>query len=191
MLWGGHIGGLEFRRSADGETRLHGRFPYGVATLLQGGPDRRREVFEARAFGASVADQGDIHLLVGHDFAKPLASRAAGSLTLRDDADALTLEAVLPAELRAVSYVQDFLGTLAAGLVKGVSPGFRVPQGGDLVKREGDGLMRVVRSAELVEISVVTVPAYPQAQVEARSWEPHQDRQPHRAAFNPLNRWRV
>lgn len=191
MLWGGHMGGLEIRKSADGATRLHGRFPYGVATLLQGGPDRRREVFEARAFGASVADQGDIHLLVGHDFAKPLASRAAGSLTLRDDADALTFEAVLPAELRAVSYVQDFLGTLAAGLVKGVSPGFRVPQGGDLVKRDGEGLMRVVKSADLVEISVVTVPAYPQAQVEARSWEAHQDRQPQRAAFNPLNRWRV
>ncbi|NUB42866.1 HK97 family phage prohead protease [Fertoebacter nigrum] len=188
MLWGGSNGGLELRRSADGATRLRGRFPYGVATLLQGGPDRRREVFEARAFGASVADGGDIHLLVGHDFDKPLASRAAGSLILTDDAEALTFEADLSPELRAVSYVADFLGTLAAGLVKGVSPGFRVPAGGDLVKRDGEGLMRVVRSADLVEISVVTKPAYPAAQIEARNWQPGGGSH---TKLHPLNRWRL
>jgi HK97 family phage prohead protease len=188
MLWGGSCGGFEIRNSADGATRLRGRFPYGRATLLQGGPNHRREVFEARAFGASVADGGDIHLLVHHDFDKPLASRAAGSLTFTDDDDALTFEAELSPELRAVSYVQDFLGTLAAGLVTGISPGFRVPEGGDLVKRDGSGLLRVVRSADLIEISAVTKPAYPAAQIEARNWQPGAGIQP---ARHPLNRWRV
>lgn len=191
MLWGGSNGGLEIRTSAGGTTVLRGRFPYSVPTTLQGGRERRREVFQARAFGASVADGGDIHLLVHHDFDRPLASRAAGSLDLSDDDDALTFEARLSPDLEGVSHVRDFLGTLRAGLVKGISPGFRVPDGGDLVKRDGEGLMRVVRSADLIEISCVTKPAYPAAQVEARSWEVHQERQPFRGPVHPISRWRA
>jgi HK97 family phage prohead protease len=172
MLWGGVTGGLELRTSGDGATVLRGRFPYAVPTVLRDGRDRRREVFEARAFGASIAGGSEVHLLVHHDFDRPLASRRAGSLTLTDDDDALTFEARLSPELRGVGYVSDFLGALGAGLVGGVSPGFQVPAGGDEVRRDGTGLMRVVRTAELVEISAVTKPAYPQAQIEARNWNP-------------------
>lgn len=192
MLWGGSKGGLEVRTSADGSTVLRGRFPYAIPTVLSDGREKRREVFEARAFGASVAGAGDVHFLVHHDMNKPLASRGAGSLTLEDTDDALTFEATLAPEMRSVGYVQDFLGTLAAGLVGGISPGFRVPQGGDKVKRSGAGIMRVVRSADLIEISAVTKPAYPAAQIEARNWTP--ELQPdglgvglHRS----LNRWRA
>ncbi|WP_121630323.1 HK97 family phage prohead protease [Tropicibacter alexandrii] len=172
MLWAGSKGGLEVRTSAGGATVLRGRFPYAVPTVLQGGRDRRQEVFAARAFGASIAAGGDIHLLVHHDFDRPLASRSAGSLRLQDNDDALTFEATLAPEMRDVGFVRDFLGTLEAGLVGGISPGFRVTEGGDYVKRAGDGLMRVVQSADLIEISAVTKPAYPQAQIEARSWGP-------------------
>lgn len=188
MLWGGHNGGLEVRTLAGGETRLSGRFPYAIETVLSDGQEQRREVFEARAFGASVADGGDVHLLVHHDFDRPLASRAAGSLTIEDSDAALTFEATLAPELRDVGYVRDFLGTLAAGLVGGISPGFRVPKGGDKVRRDGSGITRVVRSASLVEISAVTKPAYPQAQIEARRWTPdHHVFQ----AVNPAYRWRA
>ncbi len=188
MLWGGSTGGLELRTLADGATCLRGRFPYSVSTVLSDGPEKRREVFEARAFGASVADGGDVHLLVHHDMNKPLASRGAGSLTLEDTDDALTFEATLAPEMRSVGYVKDFLGTLAAGLVGGISPGFRVPQGGDRVKRSGTGIMRVVRFADLIEISAVTKPAYPAAQIEARSWEPEKTVE---AGFQHLKRWRL
>lgn len=190
MLWAGSKGGLEVRTSADGATVLRGRFPYAVPTVLQGGRERRREVFEARAFGASVAAGGDIHLLVHHDFDRPLASRAAGSLEIRDGDDALTFEATIAPEMRGVGYVTDFLGTLAAGLVGGISPGFRVTDGGDLVKRDSDGLLRVVRSAELIEISAVTKPAYPQAQIEARNWTPCAAVED-RTLAHALNRWRL
>lgn len=188
MLWGGSKGGLEVRTSADGATVLRGRFPYAVPTLLQGGRDRRREVFEARAFGASIADGGDVHLLVHHNFDRPLASRGAGSLTLEDTDEALTFEATLAPEMRAVGYVVDFLGTLGAGLVGGISPGFRVPEGGDFVKRDGGGIMRVVRSADLIEISAVTKPAYPAAQIEARNWTPDRTGKPR---LNAAQRWRA
>lgn len=192
MLWGGSTGGLEIRTSADGATVLRGRFPYAVPTILSDGREKRREVFEARAFGASVSDGGDVHLLVHHDMNKPLASRGAGSLSLMDTDTALTFEATIAPEMRSVGYVQDFLGTLAAGLVGGISPGFRVPQGGDKVKRSGSGIMRVVCSADLIEISAVTKPAYPAAQIEARNWTP--DVQPDGLGgglHHTLNRWRA
>lgn len=185
MLWGGSKGGLEVRTLASGETRLSGAFPYSRPTTLGEG---RREVFEARAFGASIADGSDVHLLVHHDMNKPLASRAAGSLSLEDTDEALTFEATIAPEMRSVGYVQDFLGTLAAGLVGGISPGFRVPQGGDTVKRSGGGIMRVVRSANLIEISGVTKPAYPAAQIEARNWTPELATNPR---VNAAQRWRA
>jgi HK97 family phage prohead protease len=189
MLWGGATGGLEVRTSADGGTVLRGRFPYRAPTVLRGGRDRRREVFEARAFGASVTAGGEVHLLVHHDFDRPLASRGAGSLTLTDADDALTFEARLAPELRDVGYVSDFLGALGAGLVGGISPGFTVPTGGDEVRRDdGGGLMRIVRAAELVEISAVTKPAYLAAQIEARNWKPAEA--PRRTARPAALRWR-
>ncbi len=187
MLWAGSKGGLEVRTGADGMAVLSGRFPYAVPTVLQGGRERRREVFEAGAFGASVAHGGDIHLLVHHDFDRPLASRGAGSLTVLDTNDALTFEARIAPELRGVGYVSDFLGALAAGLIGGVSPGFRVASDGDYVKRDGEGLLRVVRRADLIEISGVTKPAYPEAQIEARDWRCR----PRPSPAHPLNRWRA
>ena len=192
MLWGGHNGGLEVRTLTGGETRLSGSFPYAVATVLSDGREQRREVFEARAFGGSLTSGGDVHLLVHHDFDRPLASRAAGSLTIEDSDEALTFEATLAPEMRSVGYVRDFLGTLAAGLVGGISPGFRVRQGGDRVMRDGAGLMRSVRSADLFEISAVTKPAYTNAQIEARSWEVTPERgAPGAALHRTLNRWRA
>ena len=188
MLWAGLKGGLEVRNSADGQTVIEGRFPYAVPTVLQSGRDRRREVFSARAFGQSIETGAEVHLLVNHDFGKPLASRSAGSLELRDDDDALHFEARLSPDLREVGWVRDFLGTLSAGLVGGISPGFRVPEGGAVVKRDGGGLLRVVRSAELVEVSAVTRPAYPEAQIEARCWKVERSR---RRDVHPLDRWRL
>jgi hypothetical protein len=190
MLFGGSHGGIEVRQSGDGATRLRGTFPYGVAAILsQDGSDRRREVFSARAFSERIDAGEDVHLLVGHDFDRPLASRAAGTLTLRDGDDALEFEAVLAPELRGVGFVRDFLGTLAAGLVKGLSPGFVVPEGGEAVKRDGDGLIRVVSRANLIELSAVTKPAYSHAQLEARNWQPHG---PQREGLaRTLQRWRA
>jgi HK97 family phage prohead protease len=192
MLWGGHAGGLEVRNNSDGSTVLRGRFPYQVRTVLQDGRERRSEVFEARAFASKVDDGADIHFLSGHDFNKPLASRAAGSLVVRDADDALTFEATIAPELRAVSHVSDFIGTLAAGLIGGISPGFRVASNGESVTRDGDGLLRSVRAADLIEISAVTKPAYPTAQIEARNWQAEEAYSIHRLDIGPRGRewWR-
>ena len=56
------------------------------------------------------------------------------------------------------SWAQDALAALAAGLTTGLSPGFRVARGGDMVTRSGDGLVRTVTRADLYEVSLVTTP---------------------------------
>jgi HK97 family phage prohead protease len=183
MLFAFTAGELEVRAEG-GITRLRASFPYGAETELAAG---RREVFAPHAFAASVGDGAhDVHLLVGHDFGKPLASRAAGSLQLRDTDSALEIEATIEA---STSWARDFMAAHAAGLIRGLSPGFRVPTGGERIERRGNDLLRTVTTAVVSEFSAVTKPAYPQAQIEARNWNPGASR----AATGPraIARWRL
>ncbi|CAM3376675.1 hypothetical protein SAMN04488021_106123 [Paracoccus aminovorans] len=173
MLWGASLGALELR-SEGGATRLRAMFPYGAETELAAG---RYEVIAARAFAGRIEWGEDIHLLAGHDFNRPLASRAAGTLQLRDTDSALQIEATIDGQ---TSWPRDFLAAHASGLIRGLSPGFRVPRGGERIERRAAGTLRTVTAADLFEVSAVTRPAYSQAQIEARAWEIHQDRQPYR-----------
>lgn len=185
MLHGYDQGGLELRKRASGALALRGRFPYGRAAVLSDGGRTgrpRKEVMAPRAFAYRVdRPEEDIHLLIGHSYDRPLASRGAGTLTLRDGDDALTFEASISPEMQDVTYVRDFLGGFAAGLIMGLSPGFRIPPERAVPKAEetveedpaeGSALIRTVFQALLYELSVVTRPAYTDAQVEARNWTP-------------------
>jgi len=111
----------------------------------------------------------------------------AGNLQLRDGDDALEITAEIES---GTSWARDFLAAHASGLVRGISPGFRVSAGGERVEHRGDGLLRTITKAALFEVSTVTRPAYPQAQIEARCWGAErltgQTFPPH-----PLYRWRA
>ncbi|MDM7255201.1 MAG: HK97 family phage prohead protease [Paracoccus sp. (in: a-proteobacteria)] len=184
MLWGAASGALELRATESGGVRLSGRFPYATETELAPG---RAERIEARAFAARIEAGGDIHLLAGHDYAKPLASRHAGTLEIRDTDTALEFEADLSG---GTSWARDFIEAHRAGLIRGLSPGFRVPAGGERIERRGDGLVRSITRAELFELSAVTRPAYPQAQIEARCWHPGAEASDPRL-MRHLHRWRL
>ncbi|UWR34484.1 HK97 family phage prohead protease [Sulfitobacter sp. W027] len=150
----------------------------------------RREMIAARAFADRLDRGEDVHFLSGHDFNKPLASRSAGSLTLTETDDALIIEARISADMGQVSYVRDFLSAHAAGLVRGLSPGFRVRPGGETVEARGGAILRTIRAADLIEISAVTKPAYPQAQIEARNWQPVAEAAQRVVSVHPAIRWR-
>lgn len=184
MLWGGLNGSLELRAEG-GTTRLRATFPYGAEAEIAPG---RFERIAPRAFAARIASGEDIHLLAGHSYDRPLASRSAGNLTLTDGYDALTVEAEIDG---GTSWAADFIAAHRAGLIRGLSPGFRVPRGGERIEQRAQGVLRTITAADLFEVSTVTRPAYTQAQVEARSWQTHQDRQPVRAPVYALNRWRA
>lgn len=175
---------LEERARRSGR-RLRGRFPYNSTAVLSDGGRTgrpRKERFAPRAFAYNVEKEDvDIRLLVGHDFGKPLASREAGTLVLKDGEDALTFTATIPAEMEEASYVRDFLAGHSAGLVRGISPGFRIPPRRTVPDAErvdeedpaeGRALIRTIMQALLFELSVVTSAAYPNAEVEARNWTP-------------------
>ena len=183
MLWGASLGALELRNDG-GATRLRAVFPYATETELAPG---RREAVAPRAFASRIDAGEDIHLLSGHDYGKPLASREAGSLTLRDTDAGLEIEAEIDT---GTSWARDFLAAHKAGLIRGLSPGFRVLPGGERIEQRGETLVRTVTAAALFELSAVTRPAYPQAQIEARSWKPGTEKtMASQRRF--INRWRA
>ena len=164
MLWGAATGALELRADSKGGVRVSGRFPYATETELAPG---RAERIEARAFADRVNSGEEIHLLFGHDYDRPLASRSAGSLEITDTDAALEFRASIDGN---TTWAADFLAAHKAGLIRGLSPGFRVPKGGETIERRGDGLLRSITKAALFEISACTRPAYSAAQIEARAW---------------------
>ena len=191
--------GLELRAAGDGTRRLSGKFPYNRRAVLDAGGKGRRpkkEQFAPRALSFAVDDpERDIHLLSGHSFDRPLASKKARTLILKDTDAALTFEAILTPEIQEASWAKDFLAAFAAGLVGGISPGFRVPDmdGAEATDeedpKEGDALIRTIFAAVLFELSLVTRPAYHETDVSLRQFQ--WDRQPASGLIHPLNRWRA
>jgi len=182
MLTGFAHGGLELRRKPDGSARLQGRFPYNSRAVLSDGGRMgrpRKEQFAPGAFRHSVETDQEVHLLVGHSFDRPLASRGAGTLLLDDTPEALVFNATIAAEMMQVSYVSDVLASLSAGLIVGISPGFRIPPQQTVPNAEevteedpseGRAMIRTIFEAILFELSLVSRPAYSETEIEARNW---------------------
>lgn len=169
---------IECRQESDGRRRIAGRFPYsGVATIADRG-STRKERFHPRAFQFTIDDPAaEVSLLRGHEFDKPLASRNAGSLELRNTQAALEFIATLPPDDAMPSWVTDTVRAINAGLMPGLSPGFRIPPSTavsnavELVPEPGNPgvFIRQINAAVLYELSVVTRAAYRTAAVEMRS----------------------
>lgn len=213
MLWGGLAdGGLELRKRGS-QALLRGRVPYNKPAVLSDGGRTgrpRKEILESKAFAYRVElPEENIHLLVGHDYNRPLASKAAGTLVLRDSDDALTFEATITDEIAGTTWARDAMAAVSAGLMLGISPGFRIPPKRAVAEPErieeepDDGkpspldgrpqrgaIIRRIRQALLFELSLVTVPAYPEAQIEARNWSPTIEA-PDAGLGRALNRWRA
>jgi HK97 family phage prohead protease len=191
MLHGGDDGSsLELRAARNGRRVIRGKFPYRKWAVLsdggRGGGRPRKERFAPGAFAHSInsADQ-DIALLSGHDFAKPLASKFTNTLIFSDTADALVFDAEIVEEVAQISWAQDLFRLIASGLSIGLSPGFRLPPPRAVEKAEEiteevvdpsrgmyGALLRTILQAVLFELSIVTRPAYDEAQVEMRNWQP-------------------
>lgn len=185
MMETGVFGGaLEVRSGERGGVTLAGRFPYdSVATLGDGGRNGRpkKERFAPRAFAQRIEDpDAEIHLLSGHRYDKPLASRSAGTLDVTHNDAAVSFLARITSDLVDVAHVRDTLALVRARLAKGISPGFRLPparrvpkperfddEGFNLAAGAFNAQIRTVTAALLFELSIVTQPAYPETEVEA------------------------
>ena len=193
MLHGGlDIGTLELRAGPKGRS-IRGRFPYNKWAVLSDGGTKggrpKKERFAPGAFKYSLeAPDQDIALLAGHSFDRPLASKKTGTLTFEDGKEALTFEAEISPEVAAISWVQDLFRLIEAGLSVGLSPGFRIPPPRAVPPDEAEkieqeivdaargmhgAILRTILQAILHELSIVTRPAYDEAQVDLRSWQPN------------------
>ncbi|ARQ03146.1 hypothetical protein CAK95_23325 [Pseudorhodoplanes sinuspersici] len=160
----------------------------------------------------------DIALLVGHSFDRPLASKKTGTLVFNDTSEVLTFDATVLPEIADTSYGSDILKMISAGLSVGLSPGFRIPppsavpsDQAEKIEEEdpriGRALIRTIFAAILFELSIVTRPAYEEANVSSddanvsfddfgspieadkRNWE--QTGSGLVVPAHPLHRWRL
>jgi HK97 family phage prohead protease len=173
--------GLEVRRQGKRPV-IAGRFPYNALAVISNrgrGPNApRKETIRPGAFEFSLRDESrEINLLYGHSFDRPIASRSTGTLSLRDTPEALTFEAEIRPELEQVTHVRDAVSMIEAGMSVGISPGFMVPSSDvvpdaeTLIPEPGNEsvFIRVLNHLLLVELSIVTRPAYPESQAELRA----------------------
>ena len=167
---------LELRQRGGGRS-LSGRFPYRSTATVRDRGRVRKETFGLRAFAFAVEDEArEIHLLSGHSYDKPLASKRGGTLRLEDGEDGLSFEADLPEGTAQPSWMRDAVLQIEAGLVGGISPGFSVPPASvvpgaeKLIPEPGNpGVqIRVINQAVLHELSLVTRPAYPETEIDLR-----------------------
>lgn len=167
-----------FRSGAFGwQIREFAKLQRQLAGKVTGAVDEARRVLLQRELAARNVD-----LLRGHNFDRPIASMLAGSLVVRDGKDALRFEADLPED--PPSWIDDTMKAVEAGLIRGVSPGFRVPPASavanaeELVDEPGnEGVqIRQINQAVLYELSLVTRPAYVETEIQLRDFAPEEAR---------------
>ena len=121
-------------------------------------------------------EKRNTHLLVGHDFNRAVADMKSGTLAVRHGDDFVDLEATLPLLEEQPSWVRDAVLAVKGGQLRGVSPGFNVPraQGRERLIPEdpadGDSMIREIQDSVVYEYSLVSRPAYPLTEVNARSF---------------------
>ena len=175
--WLEPTGELEIRQTGKRNT-LRGVFPYGGLAVISDRGRVRKERIAKDAFRYAIDDpKRKIDILVGHDFGQPIANRQTGSLAIASDARAVTFEATLPSDGDMPTWVDDAVKAVRAGLMLGLSPGFRVPPSNVVpdaeVEVEEPGnpgvFITEVRAGVLREMSLVTAGAYDDASVSLRA----------------------
>ena len=112
------------------------------------------------------------HLLIGHDFNRPIADMRSGNLHIEHTPDAVHLRADLPLVEDQPSWVVDAVKSVRGGQMNSVSPGFNMGKGSSrLVPEEGNpGVMiREIQDSVVYEYSLVSRPSYPGTTVDTRS----------------------
>ncbi|HDR0619600.1 TPA: HK97 family phage prohead protease [Pasteurella multocida] len=142
------------------------------------------EQFTQGAFSETLSSGADVRALFEHDHTKLLGRTQANTLKLEEDGIGLRFELTPP----ETSLGKDLLVSVKRGDITGMSFGFRSKAENwnfDLTPCQ-----RIVTNAELVEITVTSIPAYPESnvQIAQRSMEQAKVKlQPKTTAL--LDRW--
>lgn len=154
---------LEVRSDEGKPPRIVGLAPrYGVWSDDLGGFVER---FEPGAFTKTLAES-DVRALFNHDANYVLGRQKAGTLGMTDQRKGLHFE-VEPPE---TSWAADLLVSMRRGDIDQTSFSFRaIRDEWTEPEKDGQPYKRVVREAQLFDVSIVTFPAYPSATAQVRS----------------------
>lgn len=122
-----------------------------------------REMIRPGAFKRTLDNGTDVVALWAHNTAEPLARRSTGGLDLEEDAKGLRVR-IRPDD---TSVTRDLLAWIRSGTVKDMSFGFRTIE--DEWHTDDGETIRTLVEAQLLDVSPVTSPAYPQTSVAVRS----------------------
>lgn len=126
-----------------------------------------REKIEPGAFRA-VLKKADCRALINHDANLIIGRQSAGTLRLREDRTGLLMEVDLP----DTQYARDLAVSIERGDINQQSFGFRVRKDSWEENRESGEVTRtIIELEELLDVSPVTFPAYPDTTVAKRSLE--------------------
>lgn len=122
------------------------------------------ETIRQGAFARSISES-DVLALYSHDRSRVLGRKSASTLRLSEDAKGLAVEIDLP----DTSDGRDAKTLIERGDVSGMSFGFRVTK--EEWDETGDTPKRTILDVDLVEVSIVSMPAYDGTSVAMRSLE--------------------
>lgn len=123
-----------------------------------------RERVKRGAFRKVLDASADVVALVNHDPSMVLARTRPGTLQLREDPRGL--HAYI--DSADTTYARDLRELVRRGDVDSMSFGFTV-QADEWAQKDGEVIRTITEIGDLLDVSVVTFPAYPQTDVQARS----------------------
>lgn len=160
------------RRNHDGEIRSEGNKVIGTASVVYNGNagtefklwDGAIERFAAGAFDKHLATKPDVVALFNHD-ASLLLGRTPHTLNLRADASGLHYDIQLP----DTTVANDLRKLIARGDLRGSSFAFTAEK--VEWRKDGGNDIRMIREAQVHDVSVVTKPAYASSSTHLRAEE--------------------
>lgn len=155
------ISGLKLRAMTadDGQKKIGGIIPYNSRSVDLGG---FVEMIAPGAFAGALTPGADVLCFRDHKEFLLMGRTKSGTLSLADTADGLTWECILPNSSDADALYE----SVSRGDLDANSFGFCCVE--DSVEWVGDELVRTVISAELMEISPCSFPAYESSSVSLR-----------------------
>jgi HK97 family phage prohead protease len=126
-----------------------------------------REKIAKGAFKDAIKTS-DTRALFNHDALYVLGRKSAGTLKIEEDEEGLRTEIMPP----PTSWASDLMTSIERGDINQMSFGFRLATDGDVWEQQGDEVIRTLtRVSDLLDVSPVTFPAYPDTSVALRSME--------------------
>lgn len=122
------------------------------------------EKIDPAAVDNSLLRGDDVRALFNHDANYVLGRSTAGNLRLTKEADGLHFEIRTDPE---IGWQRDLCRQIRAGIITNCSFGFFVDK--KIVEDRGDNYLYTIKDLTLIDISVVTFPAYKETEAEARS----------------------